>query len=60
MLACVHAAATAALRQPGMVGRLAADGTDAAPSPTGELGAFMAREVENWTAVIRDRGIRPD
>lgn len=56
----LHAAASATLRKPEIVERLLRDGTEAAPSTPGELGVFLAREVEVWSNLIRQRGIRAD
>ncbi len=60
VLARLHAVASAALRRPEISQRFAAEGTDVAPSAPEVLGALVAREVTNWTTIIRERGIRPD
>ncbi len=57
IIARLNAAATAALRRPEIVARLAADGTEATPGAPEVLGAWVAREVALWSALIRERGI---
>lgn len=59
-VARLHAVTTAALGRPDIVARLTESGTQPAPSTPGELGAFVAREVETWSAIIRERNIRPE
>ena len=56
----LHGAATAALRQPDIVTRLVREGTDPAPGAPEVLAAFVGREIETWSAIIRDRNIGPD
>jgi len=47
-----------ALRQPEMIGKLAADGVEVVGSRPQEFGQFMRRETDKWTQVIEKSGIK--
>ena len=48
----------AAIRQPEVAKRLAADGSEAVGSTPDEFRALIATERDKWARVIRDRGIK--
>lgn len=49
-----------AMRQPDMIKRLRADGSDAVASSPGEFRALIVAEREKWARVIKDAGIRAE
>jgi tripartite-type tricarboxylate transporter receptor subunit TctC len=55
-----NAEATAALRRPEMVERLALDGSEPFSSSVAEFAAFMRIELVKWGAIVRDIGLRID
>jgi tripartite-type tricarboxylate transporter receptor subunit TctC len=58
VMAQLNAQATAALRRPELVERLAVDGSEPFPSTVAEFAAFMRAEHAKWGAAVRDAGIR--
>ncbi len=55
----LHRAATQALKQPAVVDTLAGQGGDAIASTPDELRRFLQNEIDVWTKVIRQAGIKP-
>jgi tripartite-type tricarboxylate transporter receptor subunit TctC len=60
VLAALHGAATAALRDPELVAALAQRGIESTPSTPEECGAFLRAETAKWLPVVRASGARPD
>jgi len=58
IVARLHAETTKALAEPGVRGKLAAQGFDVVGSTPGEFLAFARAESEKWAKVIRDYNIR--
>jgi tripartite-type tricarboxylate transporter receptor subunit TctC len=56
----LNAEATAALRRPEMVERLAFDGSEPFPASVAEFAAFMRIELVKWGTIVRDIGLRID
>ncbi|WP_043830650.1 Bug family tripartite tricarboxylate transporter substrate binding protein [Muricoccus aerilatus] len=55
----LNSAVRAMLEQPSIAERLRRDGTEPAPMPRAAFAAFVAREMDDWAGVIRERGIQP-
>ena len=55
----LHRAATQALKNPTVVEQLAAQGGDAIAGTPDELRRFLQNEIDVWTKVIRQAGIKP-
>ncbi len=53
----IHAAFSAAARQPGLAERFAAEGVLVAPGSRAEGQALFLRELDTWARVARERGI---
>jgi tripartite-type tricarboxylate transporter receptor subunit TctC len=47
-----------ALRQPGVAGRIAAEGSEAVGSTPAQLAALIKAERDKWARVIKDAGIK--
>jgi tripartite-type tricarboxylate transporter receptor subunit TctC len=58
IVAQLNAQATAALRRPELVERLALDGSETFASSVAEFAAFMRAEHAKWGAAVKDAGIR--
>ena len=56
----LNRAINAALRQPAVAGRIAAEGSEAVGSTPAELAAIIRAERAKWARVIRESGIRRD
>lgn len=56
----LSAAIAEALRQPDMVKRLRADGSDAVSSTPEEFRALLIAEREKWSALVKQTGIKPE
>lgn len=56
----LHREIVKALRQPDVVSRLAADGTDAVGTNSQQFAAHMKSERENWVKVIKRAGIKTE
>ncbi len=55
----LHAEAAAVFAAPEIRERFARDGDEAAPLPRAEFAAFVAREMQVWAEVVRERRISP-
>ncbi|MBI0535952.1 tripartite tricarboxylate transporter substrate binding protein [Roseomonas sp. KE2513] len=55
----LNATVRAMLEQPAIAERLRRDGTEPAPMARADFAAFIAREMDDWAGVIRERGIQP-
>jgi tripartite-type tricarboxylate transporter receptor subunit TctC len=55
----VHRAAAQALKTPVIVEQLAAQGADPIGNTPDELRLFLQNEIEVWTKVIQQAGIKP-
>jgi tripartite-type tricarboxylate transporter receptor subunit TctC len=53
----LHAEASKSLKQPDVLSRLGADGTDAVGSSPQQFAAYMRSERATWVKVIRQTGI---
>ena len=51
---------SALLQEPQTRDRLLAQGAEPQPGPPADLGKYLAREIEVWSKVIREAGIRAD
>ena len=60
IVAKVNAAINASLQTPGVVAAMNKIGIDARPGSPQEFGAFLAREREKWSEVVRLSGVRID
>ena len=56
----LHAVASAALRDPDLVRRLAEQGAEASPMTPDAFRAFVAAETEKLGRLVREAGIRPE
>jgi tripartite-type tricarboxylate transporter receptor subunit TctC len=60
IITTVHRAATQALKSPVVVEQLAAQGGDPIGNTPDELRQFMQNEIDVWTKVIKQAGIKPN
>ena len=60
VISTLHRAATQALKQASVVEQLVAQGGDPIGSTPDELRQFLQNEIEVWTKVIRQAGIKPN
>lgn len=59
-MAKLNAAINEALRQPEMIKRLRADGSDAVSSTPEEFRALLIADREKWSRVIKQAGIKAE
>lgn len=60
VIARLHQAFTAALKNPGVVAKMADDGNEIIASTPEQFGAFIAQDSARWARVIRDNQIQLD
>lgn len=60
IVARLNAEISALLQEPQMRDRLLAQGAEPQPGSPADLGKYLAREIEVWSKVIRDAGIRAE
>ena len=60
IITTVHRGATQALKVPAVVEQLAAQGAEPIGNTPDELRQFMQNEIDVWTKVIRQAGIKPE
>ena len=60
VIAALHDATAAALKEPGVVKSMADLGIDIAASSPAEFAAYIASEIPKWTKVVKDSGARLD
>ncbi len=60
IISTLHRAATQALKAPVVVEQLAAQGGDPIGNTPDELRRFLQNEIDVWTKIIRQAGIRPN
>jgi tripartite-type tricarboxylate transporter receptor subunit TctC len=56
----LNAEAVKALRDPGLAGKLSSQGAEPAPGSAAEFAAFIRREIEKWTKVVKAAGMRAE